>query len=333
VYGPASAPLPAGEVAVCRSFSLSLSGTESGMALNPIGVWRVARLLRRRRFDVVHVHEPLTPLVPWSALDFATAPLVGTFHVYREHGHRLYSLGRLALRFLIERLNYRIAVSQAAQRTVSRYFPGPYEIVPNGIDLEEFTMPRPRPHALAGPGRSVLYVGRLEPRKGVDTLVRAIAEVQRAMPDVGLVIAGDGPERRHLTRLAGECRAAVTMLGRVANAELPAYFQAADVVCSPALGGESFGIVLLEAMACGRPIVASRIDGYVGLIGDVDCGRLVPPGDVEALAAALRTLLESDTLRRTLGACGAAAAAAYDSSAIARRLDTIYRRIQTPAVS
>jgi phosphatidylinositol alpha-mannosyltransferase len=333
VYGPASAPLSPGEVALCRSFSLSLGGTESGMALDPVGVWRVARLLRRQRFDIVHVHEPLTPLVPWAALDFATAPLVGTFHVYREHGHRLYSLSRLALRALVDRLAYRIAVSEAARRTVSQYFPGPYDIVPNGIDLDEFTAPRERPRVFEVPGRSVLYVGRLEPRKGVEALVSAIATVQRVLPDVRLLIVGDGPERGRLTRLAADCRAEVTFLGRVANDALPGYFQAADVVCSPALGGESFGIVLLEAMACGRPVVASRIDGYVGLMGDADCGALVPPGDAGALAHALERLLVNEDLRRALGARGAAAARAYDSSAIAARLDAIYRRLQRPQVA
>jgi phosphatidylinositol alpha-mannosyltransferase len=328
VYGPASGPLPDGEIALCRSFSLSLSGTESGMGLDPTSVWRVARLLRRERFDVLHVHEPLTPLVPWSVLDFAHAPLVGTFHVYREHGHRLYSLGRVALHSLIERLSYRIAVSEAARRTVAQYFPGQYEIVPNGIDLQEFTAPRERPPAFSRAHLHVLYVGRLEPRKGVDHLVRAMGRVQRTIPDARLIVAGDGPDRRRLTVLATDCHADVTFLGRVANEDLPAFFQASDVVCSPALGGESFGVVLLEAMACSRPIVATRIDGYVGLVGDVQCGPLVPPGDAEALALALRSLLQDETLRRTLGARGGAAARAYDSSAIAQRLDAIYQRLR-----
>ena len=328
VYGPASAPLPHGEIAVCRSFSLALGGTESGMAFDPTSVWRVARLLRREHFDVLHVHEPLTPLVPWCVLDFAHAPLVGTFHVYREHGHRLYSIGRVALRSLIERLSHRIAVSEAARRTVARYFPGEYQIVPNGIDLEEFTAPRERPQTFSRDRRHVLYVGRLEPRKGVDHLVRAMGRVQRAIPDVRLIVAGDGPDRRQLMALAKECRTEVTFLGRVANDDLPAYFQASDVVCSPALGGESFGVVLLEAMACGTPIVASRIDGYVGLAGNVGCGPLVPPGDAEALEHALQSLLQDETLRRTLGARGAAAARAYDSPVIARHLDGIYQRLR-----
>ncbi|MGB7219598.1 MAG: glycosyltransferase family 4 protein [Vicinamibacterales bacterium] len=328
VYGPASAPLPEGEIAIGPSLSLTLSGTESGMALDPASAWRTVRLLKAERFDLLHVHEPLTPLVPWVALWSAAVPIVGTFHVYREHGHRLYSIGRPILRPLINRLAHRIAVSEAARRTVAQYFPGTYEIVPNGIDVAEFTAPRQRPPSLSTDHRHVLYIGRLEPRKGVEYLIRAMGQLQRALPDARLIVAGDGPERRRLTALAGECGTDVTFLGRVANPDLPAYIQASDLVCSPALGGESFGIVLLEAMACGRPVVASRIDGYVGLIGDVQCGTLVPPGDVDGLEHALRPLLQDAELRRTLGARGAAAAHAYDSLAIARRLDAIYRRVR-----
>ena len=120
----------------------------------------------------------------------------------------------------------------------------------------------------------------------------------------------------------------MTFAGRVDDEELPAYFQWSDVVASPALGGESFGIVLLEAMACGKPIVASRIDGYVGLTGDADCGPLVPPGDAEALAAALIPLLICDDLRRTIGARGALAARQYDWPALAKRLVAIYEALR-----
>jgi len=328
LYGPASAPLPEGEIALGRSLSLTLSGTESGMALDPASAWRAARLLKTERFDLLHVHEPLTPLVPWVVLRFASVPVVGTFHVYREHRHRLYRIGQPMLRPLIERLAYRIAVSDAARRTVSDVFPGEYHIVPNGIDIDTFTTPRPPPQTLSPDRRHVLYVGRLEPRKGVEHLVRAMGRVQRVIPDARLIVAGDGPERHRLTTLARECGADVTFLGRVANPDLPAYIQASDIVCSPALGGESFGIVLLEAMACSRPIVASRIDGYVGLVGDVECGTLVPPGNAEALDRALQPLLQDADLRRTLGARGAAAARAYDWSAIAERLDAIYRRLR-----
>ena len=289
VFGPASGPLSDGEHALGRAVSITMGGTESGLGLDPRAFAAAARL-GRGPFDVIHVHEPLTPLVPWVAVAAARAPLVGTFHVHRETGHRLYARWKLALTPLVRRLRARLVVSDAARRTVATHFPGDYEIVPNGIDVEEFRRPRPRPRALAPDRRVVLYVGRLEARKGVETLIRAMTSVRKTAPDVTLVIVGDGSERVSLTAQAGG-DGAVHFAGRVADAELAAYVQAADVVCSPALGGESFGIVLLEAMACGKPIVASRIEGYEALVDKAGCARLTAPGDADALARELTALL------------------------------------------
>jgi len=329
VFGPASGPLVDGEHTLGRAVVISLGGTESGLGVDPRGFAAVGRLARGP-FDVIHVHEPLTPLVPWLVVGAARAPLVGTFHVHRESGHRLYAIWKGALGPLVRRLRARIAVSEAAKRTVSTHFPGDYEIVPNGIDVDDFRRPRPRPQAVSGGRRTVLCVGRLEQRKGVDTLIRAMALVRKTAPDVLLVIVGDGSERAALAALAGDT-GSVLFAGQVPDADLAAYVQAADVVCSPALSGESFGIVLLEAMACAKPLVASRIEGYEALVGSSGCARLVPPGDADALAGALSALLMSADDRRQLGQAGAAAARAYDWTVIGRRLDDIYRRVDGDA--
>jgi phosphatidylinositol alpha-mannosyltransferase len=175
VYGPASGPLADGEVALCRTFSIHVSGTESSLGIDPTSLFRVSEVLSSNRFDVVHVHEPLTPLMPWFVLARAQAPIVGTFHVHREHGHPFYPIGRPFLALLMRRLSYRIAVSEAARQTIARYFPGDYDIVPNGIDADEFRRPQARPQLVASDRRHVLYVGRLEPRKGADHLIRAMA--------------------------------------------------------------------------------------------------------------------------------------------------------------
>jgi phosphatidylinositol alpha-mannosyltransferase len=325
VFGPASAPLAGGEHALGRAVSITIGGTESGLGVDPRAFAAVTRMAHGS-FDIIHVHEPLTPLVPWLAVAAARRPLVGTFHVHREAGHRLYARWKVVLEPMMRRLRARIAVSAAAQRTVGDHFAGDYEIVPNGIDVEAYRRPQPRPPDLDAERRVVLYIGRLEPRKGVDHLIRAIASVQRSAPDVLLMIVGDGPDRPSLTALAAG-NAAVHFAGRVADAELSAYLQAADVVCSPAIGDESFGIVLLEAMACGKPIVASRIEGYEALVGATGCARLVSPGDADALARELIAVLASPELQRELGQAGAAAAYDYDWTAIARRLDAIYRRV------
>ena len=329
IFGPASGPLADGEHTLGRAVLISLGGTESGLGVDPRGFAAVGRLARGP-FDVIHVHEPLTPLVPWLVVGAARAPLVGTFHVHRESGHRLYAIWKSALGPLVRRLRARIAVSDAAMRTVSTHFPGDYEIVPNGIDVDDFRRSRPRPPALHGGTRAVLCVGRLEPRKGVDTLIRAMAVVREKAPDVLLVIVGDGSERAALASLAGDSDK-VHFAGQVSDADLAAYVQAADIVCSPALGGESFGIVLLEAMACAKPIVASHIEGYEALVGSTGCARLVPPGDAGALARALSALLTSADERRQLGQAGAAAARAYDWTVVGRRLDDIYRRVDGDA--
>lgn len=224
----------------------------------------------------------------------------------------------------MRRIHYRIAVSEAAYRTVAQHFPGEYEIVPNGLDVDAFRRPRPRPAAFATGARHVLYVGRLEPRKGVGHLIRAIASVQRIIPGVRLIVVGDGPDRESLVDLARSVGADVRFAGRVDDKELPAYYQASDVVCSPSLRGESFGIVLLEAMACGKPIVASRIAGYEALVGDAGCGPLVPPGDAGAIAEALVSLLGDEALRQELGARGLTVVQSFDWSVIGERLEGIY---------
>ena len=331
VGGPASAPLAGGEVRLGGSTIVTFGGTESGIGLDPRSVWEVRRLFQSHAFDIAHVHEPLVPLVPWAVLLTARCPIVATFHVHREEGHRWYPLARPVLAPLMGRIRHRIAVSESAHRTVARHFPGTYDIVPNGIDVSAFEAPKPRPRDMALDQPHVLYVGRLEPRKGVDVLIRAMPLVRARIKEARLVIVGDGPDRDTLTALAQSVDAGATFVGRVDDEALPAYMQASDIVCSPALGGESFGIVLLEAMACGTPVVASRIEGYVEMLGDGDAAVLVPPRDPDALAAALAALLGDESHRRALSAQGASKAREYDWPAVAARLERVYESLRESA--
>ena len=330
VCGPASAALSNQEQSLGRTVSVSFGGTESRLGLDPRAYAAVGRILREP-FDVIHLHEPLTPLVPWLVLLRANIPLVGTFHVYREHGHHFYATFGRWLHPLMRRLSARIAVSSAARRTVAAHFPGEFEIVPNGIDVGRFSAPRPTPELMEDAQHHVLYVGRLEPRKGVETLIRAMPSVTQHDSHAWLLVVGDGPERPALEELARRLDARVRFAGRVDDDQLPGYVQAADIVCSPALGGESFGIVLLEAMACGKAIVASRIDGYAELLAPAGCARFFNPGDVDGLARELASLLGSAEQRDQLGQRGAATAPAFDSDAIAGRLEAIYRRVMSTA--
>jgi len=195
--------------------------------------------------------------------------------------------------------------------------------VPNGIDLVRFRSSTSAP--TAGGCASVVYVGRLEPRKGVEHLVDAIAIAQHRIAALRLVVVGDGPDRAALEARARAAHVDARFLGAVDDDELVACYRNADVVCSPATSGESFGIVLLEAMAAGRPVVATAIDGYVELAGaDTSGARLVRPGDAPALARELIALLSDAAARERLGAQGAAFARRFDWAAIARRLESIY---------
>jgi len=326
VFGAASAPLPAGEVSLGGCLSIVIGETETGFGVDPRSWWTTKRLLREKRFDVVHMHEPLMPLPPWFVLWQADAPVIATFHTYREQGHRWYPKYKRIFDPLMARVDVRLAGSEAAKRTVAAHFPGDYEILPNGIEVDRFAAPAPRPAAMPAGRRHVLYIGRIEPRKGVDRLVRAMQTVQRQVPGVQLVIAGRGPDREAIQALARELDVRAVFADRVSDDELPGLYQAADVVCSPALGDESFGLVLLEAMAAGRPIVASNIDGYAELLTPAGSARLAKAGDVNALAQEICAVLTDASLARTLGERGATAAKTYDRIVIAKRLEEIYRK-------
>jgi phosphatidylinositol alpha-mannosyltransferase len=326
IFGSSSGSLHDGERALSGCISLVVGGTETGFGIDPLSWWRVARLLKTARFDLIHMHEPLMPLVPWFVLQQSAAPTIATFHTHREEGHRWYGRFHWLLAPLMRRVRTRLAVSDAARRTVAKAFPGDYEIVPNGIDVERFRCPAPRPSGMPAHRRFILCVGRLEPRKGVDRLIRAMPLVQRAAPDVRLAVVGDGPDRAALEATARNTGTDVLFTGRVDDALLPAYYHAAEIVCAPALGGESFGIVLLEAMAAARPIVATRIDGYLEILANAGSARLADVDDAPALAAAIVPLLADPEACRTLGANGAAFVGAYDWSTIARRLESIYAR-------
>ena len=325
IFGAASNGVEPGERTFGRTMRVTFGGTESGLGVDP-RAFRAIRREMRQPYDVVHVHEPMVPMVPWLSVLWSRAPVVGTFHVHREHGHGFYRAWSWALERIAHRLRVRVAVSEAARLTIAAHFPGRYEIVPNAIDAERFRVPQEAPPALADDRPHVLYVGRLEPRKGVDHLVRAVARVRQRVPTVQLTVAGEGSARDWLQRLSDDVQAPTQFVGRVSDAALPAYLQAARIVCAPAVGGESFGVVLLEAMAAGTPVIASRIAGYEALAGPSAAAAFVTPGSVDAIADAIASLLESPCDRQALIDRGTALARDHDWRSIGPRLVAIYRR-------
>ncbi|MBI3966683.1 MAG: glycosyltransferase family 4 protein [Chloroflexi bacterium] len=289
--------------------------------------WRVAQQLRqifeRERFDVVHVHEPLAPVLPLLALRHSRAVNVGTFH--RGGGSDLiYRCGRIFLQGFVTRLHARLAVSPAAERFVAAHFPGRYQICPNGVDVERFSPAVPPLPELRDGYLNVLFVGRLEPRKGLRYLFEALALVRREVSKVRLLVAGPGDLQSYARLAARPGLDDVRFLGYVAPADLPRYYRSCDVLCAPATGGESFGIVLLEALASGIPVVASDLDGYRAVVAHERDGLLVQPRSPAALAAALVRLADEPALRADLGRNGRAKAETFAWPTITQRLRRHY---------
>ena len=293
---------------------------------------RIKAVLEQENFDIIHLHEPFMPMLCSAVLRFSNTANVGTFHAC--HGSPGYNFAKPISTIMLNRrahkLHGKIAVSKPAMEFASKYIPGYYNIIPNGVDLEHFT-PNVSPIDRFCDGKiNILFVGRLERRKGFDFLLKAYRWVRREIPDSRLIVVGPGIRLRHKyekrVRQSG-LEEDVIFIGRVADDELPRYYKTADIFCSPATGRESFGIVLLEAMAVGKPIVASNIDGYASVVTHGDEGLLVPPKNVEMLAQALVSLMTNEPLRRQMGARGRRKAQDYSWEHIAQRILNYYIRI------
>ena len=286
---------------------------------------RIRRTLEVFEPDVVHAHEPFSPSTSMMSVLATDAPVVATFHAYHDRSRLLEAAAPL-LRSVARRIDAAVAVSRAAGRFVAPVFPGGAEIVPNGVDVERFGRPGP-PAAGLPDGRILFWVGRLDPQKGFPIMVRAFGRLATEFPDLSLVVAGDGRDRHATDMLTEDARARVLMLGSVPNVELPAYLAAADVFASPATGHESFGIVLVEALAAGVPVVATDIPGYREVIRDGVDGLLVPPSDAAALASAIRRVLVEPDLASALAKAGGARAREFSWDVVVPRIEAIYARV------
>ena len=324
VLGPVDGPLPttgANVVSLGRSLPVAANGSTARLALNPQVRGRVARALAAVRPDVVHLHEPLAPGPTWACL-FRPEPKVGTFHrAGAVTGHRL--LAPVASR-LARRLSVRTAVSDEARATANALAGGEYVVIGNGIELDRFAAHDPWPTSRP----TVLFVGRHEPRKGLGVLLGAFSGLA---PEPGAVlwVAGTGPATDELRRRY-ESRQDIEWIGAVDDDELAARMAGAHVLCAPSLGGESFGIVLVEAMASRALVVASALPGYRAVVGDH--GLLVPPGEVVALRDALARALGDVVSQTGLGApvaleAAAAHAAQWSMTAVAARYVEVYEAV------
>jgi phosphatidylinositol alpha-mannosyltransferase len=307
-----------------RSVPLPSGGSIARVSLSWWLYRRVRAILDRESFDIIHLHEPLAPVLPLCVLEFSNSVNIGTFHAYYHRQH-LYRLSHPIVKRWHERLDGAIAVSPAAMRYVYNFFPRHYEIIPNGIDVDHFAKSvAPWPQYLDGK-TNILFVGRLEKRKGLKYLLDAYSRLKWEYPDIRLLVVGPGNLDKESHRIISARNPQdVVFLGRVSYNDLARYYATADIFCSPATGAESFGIVLLEAMAAGKPIVASDIEGYKGIISHGQQGLLSRRRDPEALAQALTYLIRNPDLRQRMGAIGRRMVEEYRWDAVAQRVEDYY---------
>src|SRR5919198_6512932 len=329
VLAPAEHPVAEeGCVGLGGSLPVPYNGSVARIAFGPRTAARVHRALATGGYELLHVHEPLSPSVGLLALVQARVPVVATFHANLSRSLAL-GAARPLLGRAYRRLAGRIAVSASARDTWQRHFGGTMTVVPNGAAAEFFANPEPLPGWREG-GPTVLFVGRLEPRKGLAYLVRAFLRLKPAFPRLRLLIVGR--DRRHqqeklMAMVPPRLRPDLLFVGAVPQRDLPSYYASADVFCAPSLGGESFGIVLVEAMAVGLPVVCSDIGGYRDLVRDDHEGLLVPPRDPEALAEALGVLLDNPARRAALAEVACQTASRYAPDVVAGQVVEVYQSL------
>jgi phosphatidyl-myo-inositol alpha-mannosyltransferase len=306
-------------VVVGRAVPIPANGSTAPLAFGPVAAADVKRELELLAPDVVHVHEPLIPSLSLLALRGSNLPAVGTFHAAAESSFG-YRASRPALIRAGRRLTVKTAVSEAARSLIARYLPGDYLLTPNGIDVARFASARPL--ELSSKKKKVLFFGRIEPRKGLDVLIEAMTWLRDL--DVQLVVAGSGPDERSARSRARRLGIDARFLGAVDEKDKPRIFKSADVYCAPGLGGESFGIVIVEAMAAGAPVVCSALPAFKAVVGDA--AEVAAPDDPGALGGALRCLLtdpeEADRRRRL----GELLAASFDWSRQVLAVEKAYGR-------
>jgi phosphatidylinositol alpha-mannosyltransferase len=305
-------------IPIGRSVIVPANGSLPNIILSPRSIYRIRQTLERERFDVVHLHEPLTPTPCVAALAFARSPMVATFHA---SGRLAWTkLAMPAWGFLLDRIDHRIAVSEQARDSAAAYAPGAYDIVPNGVLVPPQAEPADREHRIT-------FAGRQEPRKGLHVLLRAWPEIHRATGARLHVVGADPLAVSLLQSRLGLDRAGIVVRGFLSQDELTEELLGTKALVAPSLGGESFGMVLTRAFACAAPAVASDIPGYREVMTRAT-GVSVPPGDPEALAQAVIGLLEDEPHRQALGAAGRELAVErYGWDRVAERLLGIYELV------
>lgn len=332
IIAPSSKPLPSGShhVRVIGESVIGLpaSGSVANVCMSYDMGPKVSRLFKREKYDIVHIHEPFMPLLPFQFMRFSNATNVATFHATRDGGSRVYAYTKFLIRPHWPKIHARVCVSRTSLRMISRYFADRYQIIPNGIDYSYYAAEAPPIPDLMDGRRNILFVGRQETRKGLPYLLEAYRELKRDMLDTRLIIVGpDGGLRGACLRYVEQHQLKdVHFVGYVSDEDLPRYYRSADVFCAPNTGHESFGIILLEAMAASAPIVASDISGFREVLTNGEHGVLVPPKNSSALASALKTLLNDADRRDSMATSGSEHARKFAWEEVSSQVLSLYER-------
>lgn len=316
-------------VPVGSAIPIPYNGSVARLSFGPIVTARTRRWLEEGRFDVLHIHEPNAPSISLLALALVRSdvPVVCTFHTAMRRS-RARELTSPVVRPLMEKISARIAVSEEARRTLVEHHGGDAVIIPNGVDTARFREARPLPAWRGSPERPVIaFLGRLdEPRKGLGVFMEAAPAILARHPGARFLVAGRG-EAEEARAAARGLGGSVEFLGAIDDRQKQSLFAGASAYVAPQTGGESFGIVLVEAMAAGCPVVASDLEAFTAVLEGGECGRLFPTGDAQALAGAVDDVLGDEDARRALGERGREAARRYDWSNVVERILAVYQTV------
>lgn len=335
IIAPASSPVEGyGDrfIQIGKPRPVPTSGSIARITISLTLTNKVKEVLEKEKFDIIHLHEPLAPTLCTTVLRLSNTINIGTFHATESKPSYRWTkplfLSGLYKKWF-NKLHGRIAVSKPAMDFINRFFPSTYDIIPNGIDLEHFS-PNVKPMEQFMDGKiNLLFVSRLEKRKGLEYLLKAYRLIKPDYPDIRLIIVGPGTRlRKKYEKMVADAELEdVIFTGAVDYQDLPRYYKSADIFCAPATGHESFGIILLEAMATGKPVVASSISGYSTVVSHGVDGLLVPPKQEVPLAQAISTLIRSEELRKKMGEQGIKKSANFGWEYISRRIMNYYLSI------
>ncbi len=309
-----------------RSVPIPYNGSVARLSFGPVSYTRVRRWIRAGQFDVLHVHEPVAPSLSMLALMIADGPIVATFHTANPRSRMLAAFQGVLQPFL-EKITGRIAVSELARQVQVEHLDGDAVIIPNGVDVPFFATASPL-DGYPRRGGTVGFVGRYdEPRKGMDILLDALRPMVATRPNLELLVVGGGDDQELLSEAGPELSGRIRLLGRVSDADKARMLRSVDVYCAPNTGGESFGIILTEAMSAGTPVVASNLDAFRRVLADGRAGVLFPVADPTALGVALGDLLDDPARQAQLSIRAAEAVEAYDWPVVAARVFKVYETV------